>query len=389
MRVVMLTYHFLPRIGGVEIATHQLATALVRLGVEVSVVAPQGPSGAQPLYRLIPLPRWRGVPRAWRAWAMLARLRRRYPFHILAAQMLYPAGYDACRFGQWANIPVVVTPQGADIHVYEPLGYGLRLKPQIERRIRWVLHRAAAVVVSNGVMYREVALLAPGTSSKMVFIPNGTMLDRFCRAEREALRRRFGVAPEEVVFITVSRHSPVKGLPILLQAVRRLWRQRPQGWRVWIAGVATEHLRRELSDLPRVELLGESPVEYGEQGLPLQPPTAIVHRLLAADVYVAPALSGGFELSCADALAAGLPLIVCRTNGAQDIVRAHGVGLVVPPADPQAMQQALYWMLHHPAERQEMGQRAREVARSLDWQVLAQRYRELFTWVLQQRESDV
>ncbi len=387
MHVALLSYHFLPRIGGVEIATHQLATALRKLGLEVTVVTPSRPPEGRALYRCMQLPGWRGIPRPWRTWAALARLYRRHPYQVLVAQMLYPAGYDACWFGRWARIPVVVMPQGSDIHLYEPLGYGLRLMPGVDSRLRRVIRWASALTVSSELMRRELVLLAAEAESKSVFVPNGTVVSHFRGLERSPLRARFGVALEEVVFVTISRHSPIKGLPLLLEAARQLAREQPRGWRLWIAGMGTPQLREQIGHLPQIELLGQLPqVEYDGEGF-LQPPPMLVERLCAADVYVAPALSGGFELSCADALAAGLPVLVCRTNGTSDFVRSHGAGLVLPPADPRALREAMQWMLSRPEERRAMSQRARQAAEGLDWMEVARRCHHICQWVLKQREK--
>ncbi|GBD07451.1 D-inositol 3-phosphate glycosyltransferase [bacterium HR21] len=381
MHIALLTYHFLPRIGGVEIAVHHLARALTELGVEVSVVVPRQPLGVEVPYRIVPLPSWRGVPRALRAWAALARLHRHRPYELLHAQMLYPAGYDACRFGRWMRVPVVVTPQGADIHLYEPLGYGLRLSRRVERRIQSTVRRAAALTVSSRLMQRELAVLAPEAAQRAFFLPNGTHLQRFQGWDREALRRAFGVSAEEVVFLTVSRLSPVKGLVVLLRAAAHLFQHYPRGWRLWVAGVGTDALRSGQVPAP-VELLGEIPLEHDEHGVPLQPPEALVRRFVAADVYVAPALSGGFELSCADALAAGLPLVICHTNGAQDLVEDFGAGLVVPPADERALAAALQRMLQDREGRYQMRCNALRAAQGLDWSVLARRCLELYRSLL-------
>jgi glycosyltransferase involved in cell wall biosynthesis len=381
MHVVLLSYHFLPRIGGVELAVHSVAQALVAAGVEVTVVVPTAVPGNPP-YRVVALPRWRGIPRWVRAWAALARLHWEHPVDVLHAHMLYPAGADACRFGRWAKIPVVVTPQGADVHVYEPLGYGMRCVPGMERRLRSVLRRAAAVTVSSRLMRRELALIDATAAERAIWLPNGTVLERFRGREREVLRHRFGVKPEEVVFITVSRASPIKGLPYLLRAAERLVREGLHGWRLWIAGIGTAELQQSFPELPNVEVLGEFPLESDASGIPVQPPRALVERLCAADVYVTAALSGGFELSCADAFAAGLPIIICRTNGAQDLVEDYQTGCVVPPADVSALAEALRWMMCHPDERLAMRQRALQVAELLDWHVIAQRCVQLYEHLL-------
>lgn len=387
MHVALLTYHFLPRIGGVEVAVHSLAAALVAQGIEVSVVAPAAAAGLQLPYRLVPLPRWPGVPRRLRAWAALERLYRVRPYQILHAQMLYPAGADAVWFGRWRKVPVVLTPQGADIHVYEPLGYGLRLRPALERRIRAAVRNAAGLTVSSALMRRELALLDAAAAERALFLPNGTVVERFPVGERERLRRHFGIEPEEVVFLTVSRNSPIKGLGYLLRAVQQLGQDFPSGWRLWVAGVGTGELSAQAAQLPQVEFLGDVALEYDAAGVPVQPPRALAERFVAADVYVTAALSGGFELSCADALAAGLPLVICYTNGAQDLVQEHGVGVVVPPADERALAEALRSLLLHPAERERMRQRARQVAQGLDWSALAQRCVEFYRQLLERGDG--
>jgi glycosyltransferase involved in cell wall biosynthesis len=86
-------------------------------------------------------------------------------------------------------------------------------------------------------------------------------------------------------------------------------------------------------------------------------------------------------------LAAGLPLVICYTNGAQDLVQEHGVGVVVPPADERALAEALRSLLLHPAERERMRQRARQVAQGLDWSALAQRCVEFYRQLLERGDG--
>lgn len=372
MRVVLLTYHFLPRIGGVELATHSLALALWKAGVELTIVAPQRTPHLPVPYRIVPLRRIRGLPRWGAAWWTLWQLWRRERFQVLHAQMLYPAGADAAAFARWIGVPLVLSAQGADILTYEPLRYGLRLKRSNARRIARALRRAGALTYHSVEMARELAREAAPHTPMLLFLPNGTWTERFRGYDRQQLRRDYGLQPTELVFITVARNSPIKGIDILLQAARRLAERIPHGWRLWVMGRGIERLRTELPDVP-VELLGEMPTESTPEGMPLHPPTEMVRRLLAADVFVAPALSGGFELACAEAAAAGLPIILGRTNGASDMVRLYGAGVVVPPADPEALAQAMAHMYECPERRLQQRQCALKMAQVLDWNVLARR----------------
>lgn len=388
MRVVMLTYHFLPRIGGVELATHSLALALWKAGVELTVVAPQRTPRLPVPYRIVPLQRVRGLPRWAAAWWTLWKLWRREHFQVLHAQMLYPAGADAAAFARWVGVPLVLSAHGADILTYEPLRYGLRLERRYARQIARALRSAAALTYHSVEMARELAREAAPHTPMFSFLPNGTWTERFRGYDRKRLRRDYGLEPGEIVFITVARNSPIKGIDILLQAARRLAERIPQGWRLWVMGHGMERLHTELPDAP-VELIGEIPVEYTAEGISLHPPAEIVRRLLAADAFVAPALSGGFELACAEAAAAGLPIIITSTNGASDMVRLYGAGVVVPPADPEALARAMAQMYEHPERRLQQRRCALKMAQVLDWDVLARRccriYQRLVERVWRQR----
>lgn len=57
---------------------------------------------------------------------------------------------------------------------------------------------------------------------------------------------------------------------------------------------------------------------------------------------------------------AGLPLVVTRLPSWRRLVDELGVGLVVDSEEPAAIAEAIIWLLEHPAEAEEMGQRGRE-----------------------------
>jgi glycosyltransferase involved in cell wall biosynthesis len=60
-----------------------------------------------------------------------------------------------------------------------------------------------------------------------------------------------------------------------------------------------------------------------------------------------------------EALACGRPVVISRTRGQNDIVRAAETGLYVPPGDSAAMATALNSLLADPARRAQMGAAAR------------------------------
>jgi glycosyltransferase involved in cell wall biosynthesis len=154
--------------------------------------------------------------------------------------------------------------------------------------------------------------------------------------EREAIRRQLGIPPEQVVVLQTSRMEPLKGLQVLIAALAQMasdprWRalivggaQRPREAR-FMARMQSAVRRHRLEQ--RITFLGER-----EDARRL---------LLAADIFVQPNIRPeGFGQVFVEAMYAGLPVVTSALGGAVEIL-AGDHGLLVPPASPQALADAL------------------------------------------------
>lgn len=89
-------------------------------------------------------------------------------------------------------------------------------------------------------------------------------------------------------------------------------------------------------------------------------------RAFLADLhlYLQPSRREGLCIAAHEAMQAGLPTLVSAVGELAHTVRDGETGLVVPPEDPEALAQALVWLLAHPERLAGMGAAAR--ARVLD-----------------------
>ena len=89
-----------------------------------------------------------------------------------------------------------------------------------------------------------------------------------------------------------------------------------------------------------------------------------VHEVLASlEICVLPSLDEGLPLSILEAMAAGLPVVATTAGGIPECV-GHGVtGLLVPPADSDALAEAIIGLLRDPTLRRKMGEAGRERVR--------------------------
>jgi glycosyltransferase involved in cell wall biosynthesis len=150
--------------------------------------------------------------------------------------------------------------------------------------------------------------------------------------------------------VTVSRIAPQKNLPVLVQTAARL--PRACTWVVVGGGDPRllDQLRRQASGLAvPVHFIG-SRDEVGQW-------------LRAADVFVLPSQWEARALVVQEAMAAGAPVVASDVGGLHDLVA--GTGLLVPPADPEALAAAVDRILADPSLRDELAGNGRKVAAAL------------------------
>jgi glycosyltransferase involved in cell wall biosynthesis len=92
-------------------------------------------------------------------------------------------------------------------------------------------------------------------------------------------------------------------------------------------------------------------------------PVAVPERMSAASVYVLPSVREPYPMSVLEAMAVGLPVVVCDDCGLAPLVEETHSGIVTDPAIP-ALAAAVESILADPSVARAMGERGRETART-------------------------
>jgi glycosyltransferase involved in cell wall biosynthesis len=192
----------------------------------------------------------------------------------------------------------------------------------------------------------RAAGVAAGTcrAGSTVVIPNAVDVRGAPRAGLDRARPRL---------IAVGRLRPPKDFDTLLRALAAL---PPTGFDAAIVGDGPqrEGLRAQLEALgldDRVRLEGER--------------QDVAQRLADADVFVLSSRSEGLPVSVLEAMAAGLPVVASAVGGVDELVVHGETGLLVPPADADALAAALGLLVADAGLRRRLGAagRARAEAR--------------------------
>jgi glycosyltransferase involved in cell wall biosynthesis len=116
-------------------------------------------------------------------------------------------------------------------------------------------------------------------------------------------------------------------------------------------------------------------------------PSGEMPRLYAEhDVFVFPSLMEGLPLVLLEAMAGGLPVVTTETCGMVDFVEDGTTGLLVPPANAPALEDALLRLCQCHDLRQRLGRAAQEFMRRHTWKKSAERLERVFTSTLQERD---
>ena len=100
---------------------------------------------------------------------------------------------------------------------------------------------------------------------------------------------------------------------------------------------------------------------------PPRPHDAVLRLMTSCDVLILPSIVEGRALVQQEAMACGLPLIVTRNAGGEDLVVEGETGFLVPAGAPEAIAQRIEWFLQNRDKLPGMREAARLKAAKLTW----------------------
>lgn len=228
-----------------------------------------------------------------------------------------------------------------DLEVLESLG-----KP-LARLTRFLLVRAHAVIVVLTSRMKHDLTRHGFSVADVQIIPNGVDLDRFHYSGPAN-----PTVPRTGVVVYVGRLSYQKGLDVLLQSWRIVREQLSGSQRARLVIVGTGPLRVRLECLAHTLGITDSVEFAGVQ-------SDVAAWLRRSHIGVLPSRWEGMPNALLEAMACGLPCVATRVSGSEDVIQPGVNGLLIEPEDPQALAEALLFLLRDPTLGMQYGRAAR------------------------------
>ncbi|MGW5257726.1 glycosyltransferase family 4 protein [Streptomyces sp. NPDC004012] len=350
--------------GGVQFHIRDLAEYFIRLGHEVSVLAPADDDTPLPPYvvsagRAVPVPYNGSVARLNFGFLSAARVRRwLHDGEFDVIHIHEPASPSLGLLACWAaQGPIVAT-----FHTSNP-----RSRAMVAA---YSILQAALEKISARIAVSEYArrTLVEHLGGDAVVIPNGVDVDFFAKAEPKAEWQSDeargsvavgggGAAGSTIGFIG-RIDEPRKGLPVLMKALPKILAARPDT-RLLVAGRGDEE--EAVAALPaelraRVEFLGMISDEDKAR------------FLRSVDLYVAPNTGGeSFGIVLVEAMSAGAPVLASDLDAFAQVLDQGAAGELFANEDADALADAALRLLADPERRAELRARGSAHVRRFDW----------------------
>jgi glycosyltransferase involved in cell wall biosynthesis len=250
------------------------------------------------------------------------------------------------------------------------------------RRIRAGLLRMLFAIttgfMTSGVLNAEYYRHYGADPRRFFLLPWAIDNERFAResvlqpGEREALRARYGIAPDAVVFLFSAKLVERKDPFALLKAYERM---RHRG-RAAVVFMGDGVLRESLERYAREHGLG------GAHFTGFVNQAAIPKHYAMADVFVLPSTYEPRGAVINEAMACGLPVVVTdRCGSIGDIVLDGDNAFIYPAGDASALAEIMDRMTADAALRARMGERSREIIAGWDYARGVEGIKAMLRWV--------
>jgi glycosyltransferase involved in cell wall biosynthesis len=289
-----------------------------------------------------------------------SRLRTNRP--DLIHSHLWAANIIARVAGRLSRVPVISSVHNPDHEMQaweDGASVGLNKRRAVRGLDRWTSRFGCTRMIAVSDYVRKSAhrnLGFPLERIELLYNPiDREQVETPPKQTRGELLHQLGLPDESLILLNVARVSPQKGLLYAIKALPAILERYPSVHLLsvgattdpaWLARLKAE--AKELGVTSQFHVLG--------------PRDDVVDFLRSCDVFVFPSLYEGLGIALIEAMSVGCACVATNAGPIPEVVTHGQDGLLVPPADPGQLADAICGLLEDPDRRSALGAAARRTA---------------------------
>jgi len=241
----------------------------------------------------------------------LIKIIRKEQINIIQSH-LFGSNVYCCLAGWLSNTPVITTFHGAVDFSGERL---------IQAKFRIINTVAKYIVVVSENLKTQILKKVPLNPNKLKVIYNGIDTNKFQPNKNESLKKELALANNDIIVGAIGNIRKPKAYDILIRAAAIAVKQMPH-IKFVIVGENKNTLYEEL-------IKQRSDLKLDNNVLFLGFRNNVTEILNGLDLFLLSSTSEGFSISTIEAMACGVPVIVTKSGGPQEIVTHNHDGIIV------------------------------------------------------------
>jgi len=378
----MLSTDFLPNIGGIAAHVYGISKALAHQGHGVHVLNIQYGTGENEIretekivvHRLF-------IKRKLGKLSLFSWLEqgRKYLQPLLASEKIDILHWH-CLYND-SYLTKLVNSDCTRIFTNHSSTY-LKMSSSPLRRIylKWLLKHTDKIIAPSQELALKSTIVKP--SEEIIYIPNGVDTDRFNPDIRPYdIRTLYSIPKDGLILLCPRRLDPKNGIHYLIESAAYVLREISNVYFL-IVGDGDKPYREYLEKLSYEKGVSGKTVFAGKVNN-----THMPGYYSSCDIVVLPSLVEATSVAGLEGMACGKPIIGTKVGGIPEIVTNKENGLLVAPANPQSLAQAIIALLKDRDKCRDFGLNGRRLALDkFDWKIIAQRTVEVYTSSIKKTE---
>ncbi len=230
---------------------------------------------------------------------------------------------------------------------------------------RWIYKRVDKAIAISTVIKKNLIETTPLNEEKIVIIPNVVDIEKFNpeKYDKKKIRETLGIEEKLFVFTNVARLSPGKGQDTVLKAVSLIKNKLKDTLFVFV-GEAEESEKFYEDNLKK--FVKENELENFVKFLGFR--KDIPEILAMSDAFIFPSYAEAFGISLVEAMAMGLPNIVCKADGVIDIIIENETSLTFERDDVRKLSENILRLRFNDELQQKLSRNSIERAKDFSFE---------------------